>query len=92
MGPAFVYRCFDAAGELLYVGCAQNVAQRMAGHRYKSPWAAHVDRVESHEYPERWQAEAVEDFLIDLLRPAHNKRVPGITGAYRLRQKYRKAA
>lgn len=29
----FVYRCYDADGDLLYIGCTSNVSKRMAAHR-----------------------------------------------------------
>jgi len=34
----FVYRAFDAAGDLLYVGCSNNPERRWAEHRTTSPW------------------------------------------------------
>lgn len=32
----FVYRCYDADGLLLYIGCTSNVARRVAAHRRAS--------------------------------------------------------
>jgi hypothetical protein len=86
---AHVYRCYDVAGQLLYVGCTNDVKARMSQHRYKSTWAGEIDRVESHEYPERWQAQCVEQFLISLLRPSMNKVRPWVSDAYTLRKQYK---
>lgn len=86
---ASVYRCYDTDGVLLYVGCSTNLTNRMRVHRCKSPWFDASVRVEAHEYPERWQAQCVEQFLISLLRPRHNKHRPWGTEAYRLREKFR---
>lgn len=40
--PHYVYRCFDADGRLLYVGCTSNVARRMASHQGASSQPASV--------------------------------------------------
>lgn len=34
--PHYVYRCYDAAGRLLYVGCTFHVKSRLAAHRHGS--------------------------------------------------------
>lgn len=31
--PHYIYRCFDADGFLIYIGCTANVKQRMKNHR-----------------------------------------------------------
>lgn len=31
--PHYVYRCYDAEGQLLYIGCSANVKRRMGLHR-----------------------------------------------------------
>lgn len=33
----FVYRCFNTAGELLYVGCTKRLSQRWSEHRTQRP-------------------------------------------------------
>lgn len=52
--PHYLYRCYDTAGRLLYIGCTANVKRRMQGHKRclgrgnrASQWlAACMDRVE----------------------------------------------
>lgn len=34
--PHYIYRCFDAAGRLLYVGCTSDMKKRMKVHRYNT--------------------------------------------------------
>ncbi|GAB3776624.1 putative GIY-YIG superfamily endonuclease [Nocardioides ginsengisegetis] len=34
----YVYRAFDDAGRLLYIGCSLNVEQRLTVHRRESDW------------------------------------------------------
>jgi predicted GIY-YIG superfamily endonuclease len=31
--PHYVYRCYDADGDLIYIGCTSNVTRRIATHR-----------------------------------------------------------
>ena len=40
----FVYRAYDDADRLLYVGCTKNLKQRRAGHRQGSAWFAYAVR------------------------------------------------
>jgi hypothetical protein len=40
----FVYRAFDAAGDLLYVGCTARLEQRAKQHRGQSAWWPHAVR------------------------------------------------
>lgn len=44
--PHWVYRCFDAEGVLLYVGCTMHPEERQVEHRRSSPWFADVVNVE----------------------------------------------
>lgn len=36
--PHFVYRCFDADGRLLYIGCTVDVERRLTAHRRSAAW------------------------------------------------------
>lgn len=81
-----VYRCYDAADRLLYIGATmQRVEQRLQQHRYalatngKSQWVTGLARVEVDEYPTWQEAEAAEVALIHVLQPPHN--VHGKTGS-----------
>ena len=43
---AYVYRCFDIDGRLLYVGFTVNVNRRLSEHRNASPWFSLMCRSE----------------------------------------------
>jgi predicted GIY-YIG superfamily endonuclease len=74
--PGFaVYRLFDAAGVLLYIGATKNVKARMYGHGQDKPWwpevvktATRVEWFESVEDAARAEHEAI---LSE--RPVHNR-------------------
>lgn len=70
--PATVYRAYDDAGTLLYVGCAVNVEKRMAQHRRTAAWYADMARTETVEYPSRGLALAAEAEAIRAEHPAYN--------------------
>jgi hypothetical protein len=61
--PHYVYRCYDADGDLLYVGCTVDVKTRMPVHHgfaENGGWPDLVTRVESDVFPNRaagWFAE-----------------------------------
>ena len=51
MRPAYVYRCYDAADQLLYIGSTVNVRARMRAHRYHKPeLRSRLHRVETERY------------------------------------------
>lgn len=68
----YVYRCFDADGSALYVGCTLDVRRRMAQHRRNKPWADLVDHVEVTTHAGRRAGFAVERDEIKRLAPIHN--------------------
>ena len=74
----YVYRLFDRAGRLLYIGATYSVPLRMENHRYSTPWFADVARVESESYPTRREAFAAEAAAIQAEVPLRNvRRRPG---------------
>ena len=54
-----LYRAYDTAGRLLYVGIAKDVFDRVGQHR-TSAWSRHATRLEFIEYPTRDDAAAAE--------------------------------
>jgi predicted GIY-YIG superfamily endonuclease len=71
---SYVYRAWDADGDLLYVGVTDNVHQRLAGHqRGRSEWLRHAVRVTWAQYVQRADAELVEAHLIRSLQPKYNR-------------------
>lgn len=77
----YVYRCYTATDELLYVGCAINVADRMWHHLHacnigKQPNSSlrrHHARVEFDQYPNRAEAREAERQTIRDLGPLLNR-------------------
>lgn len=56
----YVYRAFDGADRLLYVGCTNDVDTRMKSHNNSSPWAVFMARYTADEYPSQIEAETAE--------------------------------
>ena len=71
-----VYRLFNRAGELLYVGVTKNVGNRLLGHARCQPWWPDVDSVSTQCFATRAQAEAEEGRAIALEDPLHNLELP----------------
>lgn len=55
-----LYRLYDSAGVLLYVGISTNVERRLAEHRMLKHWYRSVARVKTDEYESRWRAALAE--------------------------------
>lgn len=74
----WLYRMFDAAGVLLYIGQTKNPEQRIAGwySRASNPpyhWFAAVVRIEWQQYPDRVSVLAAEKAAIETERPRYNR-------------------
>ncbi len=67
-----LYRHFDAAGRLLYVGISFNSIQRTAQHRHGAHWFESIARIEIEWHPTRAAALAAEAIAIAKDAPAHN--------------------
>lgn len=72
IGDHFLYRLYDAAGVLLYVGITDRGPARLVEHYRSKPWFGQVTRVEFERYPTRKICELREEFLIKKLHPRHN--------------------
>lgn len=70
--PASVYRCYDAYGELLYIGCAVDVAARMRTHKVMSQWHADVFSTTTEPHDTRIEALAAERAAIESEHPKFN--------------------
>lgn len=76
----FVYRCYDAEGQLLYVGCTQDVNARMSVHAssWQNPASAYLNlhmarhEVEPEPYIGRIAGRAAERQAIETERPLLN--------------------
>lgn len=67
-----LYRLFDSAGTLLYVGISLNVAQRMSQHRAVKPWWDDVASIQLATYPDRASVLEAERAAITNEHPLHN--------------------
>lgn len=83
-----LYRCFDADGQLLYVGVSWSTAHRFSQHQRRSSWWSRVARIELEHYRTRQLAERAERQAIrdqkppfntthSLIGPAEELREPG---------------
>lgn len=70
----YVYRLYDAAGELLYVGCTYDPRTRRSNHRLTTPWFSEVASFRLTVYPNRAHALEVERAVIAAEQPRHNVR------------------
>lgn len=74
-----VYRIYDKAGELVYIGLTNNLCQRIANHWGGAPFKAQMHAVEWETFDTKKKALAVERRLIEDLGPrwnvAHNESV-----------------
>jgi hypothetical protein len=66
-----VYRFYDSAGVLLYVGLSMSLEGRLAKHRRK-PWWPEVARTELEWFDGREAAKDAERFAIHHEHPVHN--------------------
>jgi predicted GIY-YIG superfamily endonuclease len=71
--PHVVYRIYDKAGDLLYVGVTVDFETRMQYHRSRSAWFPGYSHHELTEYPDRWKAESAETAAIMNEQPRHNQ-------------------
>lgn len=69
--PSWVYRLYDAAGSLLYVGLTTNPVDRVPSHRRKS-WGPLIDHYTIERFPDRESAKVAERSAIHREEPIHN--------------------
>lgn len=72
MSRTALYRHFDAAGALLYVGISNDALRRLCQHKDRSHWQAEIRRVEVQWLPDRPSALAAEEAAIATEGPAWN--------------------
>lgn len=67
-----LYRYFDHASQLLYVGISLSAARRAGEHRARHSWWGAVTSITIERYPTRREALAAESTAIRTERPLHN--------------------
>lgn len=70
----YVYRFFDAAGQLLYVGVTADPHTRWMQHQRRSAWAASAEMVSLERYAYEDLALDAERYAIRTEQPLHNVR------------------
>lgn len=68
-----VYRCYDAFGELLYIGCTENLNQRIRGHENTSPWWFSVADIRLEHFTSAMDARRAERAAIRSEHPKFNR-------------------
>lgn len=71
-GPCFLYRHFDEAGVLLYVGISNRPGYRSAQHEQRAEWWRDVARIDLERFDSRAAAVLAEHAAIWRERPKHN--------------------
>lgn len=74
--PTALYRFYDAAGDLLYVGITNDTTRRFAQHAVDKVWWGLVDGDEIEWFPARADAEAAESVAIWQEQPRYNVMSP----------------
>jgi len=71
-GPTTLYRYYDTAGALLYVGITEHPLARADSHANASTWWPKVATARFEQFPTRDEASAAEREAIRVERPLHN--------------------
>ena len=74
----YVYRLYDAADRLLYVGMTNDTGQRLRDHKRTKPWWGEVYRQEIQAASTRADAFFIEAAAILRERPAYNLDIPSL--------------
>lgn len=72
MTKSYVYRLYDTHGQLLYVGKADNVGDRLDQHRQGRGWWSEVAYATQEAFGSPFDAYQAEDRAIVLERPKYN--------------------
>jgi hypothetical protein len=68
-----LYRLYDAADTLLYVGITNSTEVRFGAHAKTQPWWKDVIRTTTHRYPDRRSVLAAEQLAIQCEMPRYNR-------------------
>ncbi|MFI8360739.1 GIY-YIG nuclease family protein [Streptomyces sp. NPDC085612] len=75
--PTALYRLYDVAGHLLYIGSSNDPTRRWREHRKEMFWWREVDRHEHQWFPTEVLAFTAERDAIFTEQPRYNKTLPG---------------
>jgi predicted GIY-YIG superfamily endonuclease len=68
----FVYRLYNDANELLYIGMSGRVLSRIENHKQSKPWRHEIATVRAVRFPNRGAARKAEREAIRLENPKYN--------------------
>jgi hypothetical protein len=72
--PHYVYRCYDASGLLLYVGCSMKPEERLKQHSFVYTWwTDRIARVDLEGFPDQAAGLAAEKRAIQSEHPFYNR-------------------
>lgn len=71
----YVYRMFNAAGDLLYVGKSSKLDYRLYSHFYKArePWKDQVSKIDAHCFSNEADMHVYEMYLVTKYSPVFNR-------------------
>ena len=67
-----LYRMYDAAGALLYIGITLNIANRLSAHQGEKPWWSDVANIKLEHFADRMAVLTAERTAIMEEAPAYN--------------------
>ncbi len=67
-----LYRFYNQAGDLLYIGMSTNMLMRLKSHRHDQPWWGEAVEIKMERFATRDELAAAEITAIELERPRHN--------------------
>jgi hypothetical protein len=70
--PVALYRHYNAAGALLYVGISHSAIKRLSQHKSTAKWPYDAVRMDTQWFPSRQEAEAAEKTAIQKEQPLFN--------------------
>lgn len=76
MSETYLYRHFDANGDLLYVGISLSAIDRLRQHRANSSWSNEIRTITVAPYLDRPSALRAEYEAIIIENPLHNRKRP----------------
>jgi predicted DNA-binding transcriptional regulator AlpA len=71
-GVTHLYRHFDSAGRLLYVGISLSAIARLGEHKVSSHWFWQIAKIEVTAYASRASAAKAERITVQREKPLHN--------------------
>jgi len=70
--PHVLYRFFDAADRLLYIGITVGIRSRLMKHEVEKSWYGEIARISVEHFPNRLAVLAAEKAAIQAEKPLHN--------------------